>query len=510
MIRRIIRFSFICMAALFLFCSHAHAQFSISGQLRARGEFRNGYGTLKPAGSQKGAFVSQRTRLVMEYKLNRLIFHTTIQDVRLWGQDASTISNADGNKLGLHEAWAELVLAKKNDTSFKKPGLDYLALKFGRQELIYDDQRLLGSADWLQQSRRHDALVLKAVQKDWQVDLGAAFNQNTDAINYNGTFYTPANIPATLKDSKGNLVNTPSGYIPLVNSAGLSSKTGAPVFVNAPGTNGLNQEYKALEYLYIGRKLGRSRISGLFLTDQFGKYVLDSVKNTVNGSTGSIYGKHFNQNGLNTRYTTGLLSTIVFGMHDQWGINVSGYYQGGHDRDGLNLSACSYNYSLSLKTGDFGFTGGDDFASGNNAFSSSPANHRFDPLYGTPHKFHGTMDFFYAGNAAPLGGLTNPYLKIRFTSANQRFSTELANHYFFLSQNQKGSQGQAIDKFLGMEFDLTTSYKLNKFSTVELGLSDMAATRSMEYAKNAAPGTSRLNPFWAYLQFNIRPEFLNK
>jgi hypothetical protein len=43
----------------------------------------------------------------------------SIQDVRVWGQDASTISNADGNKLMLHEGWADLTLFNKADTTIK-------------------------------------------------------------------------------------------------------------------------------------------------------------------------------------------------------------------------------------------------------------------------------------------------------------------------------------------------------------------------------------------------------
>jgi hypothetical protein len=106
--------------------------------------------------------------------------------------------------------------------------------------------------------------------------------------------------------------------------------------------------------------------------------------------------------------------------------------------------------------------------------------------------------------------LSNPYVKIKYLSDNKRFNTELSNHYFFLAKDQKGTDGQAIDKYLGTEFDLINNYKLNKFTAVELGLSYMAATHSMEYAKALTPNTNKLHPFWAYLQLNIKPEFLNK
>jgi hypothetical protein len=43
--------------------------------------------------------------------------------------------------------------------------------------LIYDDQRLIGNLDWLQQARRFDMALLKTMHKGWQIDLGYAFNQ---------------------------------------------------------------------------------------------------------------------------------------------------------------------------------------------------------------------------------------------------------------------------------------------------------------------------------------------
>ena len=485
----------------------AYAQFTISGQLRPRGEWREGYGTLALKGSDDAAFISQRTRLILDFKTDQLIFHTSVQDVRIWGQDASTISSADGNRLAVHEAWAEIILSNRDDTSSKKSLFDYFAVKAGRQELVYDDERLLGNVDWTQQARRHDAIVFKAIEKGWQADIGAAFNQNTDAINYNGTYYTPANVPATIRDSKGNLTNTPTGFIPLVNSSGISDKTGSPAFTNPPGTNALNQEYKALEFLYVAKKINQTRISGLFLMDQFGKYILDSVRNISGKDTGFVYGKHFNQPGVNLRYTTGFQVTPVFGPDNCWTGNSSFYYQGGHDRDGKTLSAYMFSLKLTYNPNLLSYLIGWDYSSGNDAFSNSKNDNRFDPLYGTPHKFHGSMDYFYSVSGSPAGGLSNPYLKIKFTSPDHRFDTEIANHYFFFADNQKGTNGRAVAKYLGTEFDLTTGYRINKFTSVDLGLSYMAATSSMEYAKNIATGTARLNPMWAYLQLNIKPVF---
>ena len=128
--------AFILLSVSCFYSRKASAQFTISGQLRTRSEVRDGYGTLESTANKNAAFISQRTRLSFDFKSSKLIFHSTLQDVRLWGQDASTVSSADGSKLALHEAWAEIILSNKNDTSFKVSPFDYFAVKVGRQELM--------------------------------------------------------------------------------------------------------------------------------------------------------------------------------------------------------------------------------------------------------------------------------------------------------------------------------------------------------------------------------------
>src|SRR4051812_18095374 len=75
----------------------ARSQFTLTGQLRTRTEARSGLGNLVPTGSKAAVFTSQRTRLFFGYKWDRLTFGASVQDVRVWGQDASSISNTDGN-----------------------------------------------------------------------------------------------------------------------------------------------------------------------------------------------------------------------------------------------------------------------------------------------------------------------------------------------------------------------------------------------------------------------------
>lgn len=490
------------------------AQFSLIGQVRTRSELRNGFGTLNLNDAKAAFFTSQRTRLTFGYKWERLNFQTSIQDVRIWGQDASSISNSDGSKFMLHEAWAEVVLANMADTTFKFRLIENLSLKIGRQELLYDDSRLLGNLDWLQQARRHDAVVLKALHKGWQVDIGAAFNQNTDAFGYTGTGYAPANVPQLVAGTKGGLVEIPTGFVP------TNGKGGTPRFNNPPSTNSMNQQYKSMQFVYLSRKFGQTKFAGLFFKDDFGVYQLDSVGNAT---TGYVYGRNYRKGeGVNSRYTYGFLLTKTMGnasLGFKTVLTVGLYFQSGKNRDGRDLRAQHYTAALTFQKGNFSFGPGWDYLSGNhtigggnrtNFTDASATDNRFDPLYGTPHKFWGYMDYFYVGTGAPMQGLNNGYFKAKY--ATNTLSIGLDYHYFATIATQMTLISDAhpntqLDKYLGSEIDLIINYSLNKFTNLEFGFSVMKATNSLEYNKLGSFDKANQTPTWAYLMVNLRPDF---
>ena len=120
-----------CMLIIGCCSRHVAAQLTLTTQVRPRTEYRNGFGTLKPKINNAAFFTSQRSRLTLNYKTNRVIMQVAAQDVRVWGQDASTISNSDGSKLSLHEAWGEIILANKN--------IEYIStLKFRKAIFQFD------------------------------------------------------------------------------------------------------------------------------------------------------------------------------------------------------------------------------------------------------------------------------------------------------------------------------------------------------------------------------------
>lgn len=517
--------SFITIIVLQLFFCFAYnttyAQFSLIGQLRTRTEVRNGLGNLVLKGSKAAAFTSQRARLTFGYKWDRLTFGVSFQDVRVWGQDASTISNADGNRFMLHEAWADLMLANKSDTTIKFKLLDLLSLKIGRQELIYDDVRLIGNLDWLQQARRHDMALLKTVHKGWQIDLGYAFNQNSDAFGVTSTSYVPANIPAYVRNSLGTLVPTPAGILPLANAGNAgnsSSKTGAPVWSNPPSTNGGSQDYKSFTSLYISRKFNQTKFSGLFFNDNFGKYKIDSVGSVA---AGYVYGRRFvsagaadafDYSGAHHRYTYGMMINHTIGNASGFGkiaIQAAYYAQSGKNRDGVKMKkAYHYTVAATYQKGKISVTPGYDVLSGNDA--TTVEDEKFDPLYGTPHRHWGYMDYFYVGTGSPAGGLSNPYLKFKYTGNSLTVGVDY--HSFSLNNTMKKADGTTIKKQLGSEVDFILNYNMNKFTNIELGYAYMSATNSMPFAKaqattDAVADTYRKSGTWFYAMLRFTPDF---
>lgn len=149
--------------------SQANAQFSLSGEFRPRTEYSHGYATLAAEDQKASVFTSQRTRLNLDYKMDLLKVGLVLQDVRIWGSQTQGVANQDF-ATSVHQAWAELNLGKA------------AALKVGRQELVYDDQRILGNSGWVQQARTHDVALLKYTKKV-TIHLGLAHHENTNRKN---------------------------------------------------------------------------------------------------------------------------------------------------------------------------------------------------------------------------------------------------------------------------------------------------------------------------------------
>lgn len=135
------------LVSFLMTCSIGWGQFSLDAQIRPRFEFRNGYNRLPSPDSNPAAQFNQRTRLNLTYLSDsRVSTRISIQDVRIWGQD---LQLTHVPSFDLYEAWVKLQLS------------DNWAVQAGRQELKYDNQRLLSFNDWALPGRTHDAVVFQ-------------------------------------------------------------------------------------------------------------------------------------------------------------------------------------------------------------------------------------------------------------------------------------------------------------------------------------------------------------
>lgn len=438
--------------------TEAKAQFTLTGQIKPRTEVRGGQGTLQKNGDDAAAFVSQRTRLNAGYTGYRFKAFMALQDVRVWGQDASTTNRTttDANDgLMLHEAWGEIIL---NDTISK---IKNLSLKIGRQEISYDDQKVIGSLDWLQQARSHDAIVLKFANKSWIVDIGAAFNQNKELAV--GTLYN--GIP--------------------------------PVGTYPAGTNAIGTLYKSFQYAYVGKKFYFGDLSFLFFKDDFNKYTtVATVKTPLQG--------------VWSRTTTGLFYIV----NPTRKINLTGsyYYQGGRNKDGRLLSSNLASITSTVQVSRKLFVGpGIDYLSGTDgtkAVTDDSRSNEFDPLYGTPHKFWGYMDYFYVASGFGKQGLLNYFFKAKY-NATDKLTLFADLHGFEAANKVSDGLGGTRDSYLGTELDLKLSYNFTKLINIEAGYSYMRATNTMASVQVKNVTDANLTPQWAYVTLLIKPDFLS-
>lgn len=142
-------------------------------QLRTRGEYRNGWGSLRSEGTKPAWFVNERARLNVGYHQKYLDVRVSAQHVGIWGD---TGLDSKSGQFALNEAWARL---------HSKQGL---FVQVGRQAIGYDDERIFGVDDWSTTGRSHDALRFGFENKLHKIHGIISFSQ-TDERMRGGTYY---------------------------------------------------------------------------------------------------------------------------------------------------------------------------------------------------------------------------------------------------------------------------------------------------------------------------------
>jgi hypothetical protein len=146
--------------------SPAFEAWDIGGQVRGRFEYKDYFAVpnesavdLARKGDSNNSYFLLRERLHLGYTpVSWLKLYGEVQDAGAYGDDRNP--SPDNDHAMLRQAWAGLGDPKEFP----------LTLKAGRQELIYGDQRLVGTADWLNIGRVFDAVKLRYDSETFWVD----------------------------------------------------------------------------------------------------------------------------------------------------------------------------------------------------------------------------------------------------------------------------------------------------------------------------------------------------
>lgn len=141
--------------------------FSIGLEFRPRAEYRDGYKQLRTADTKAAYFATQRSRLYFNYSQPGFKFHTSVQDIRVWGQYGQTSTTGSFN---VFEAYAEMGLS------------NHFSLRIGRQKVELDNGRLFSAANWSQAARAHDGINLIYENSKIHSEFITAFNQTAERI----------------------------------------------------------------------------------------------------------------------------------------------------------------------------------------------------------------------------------------------------------------------------------------------------------------------------------------
>lgn len=142
-----------------------NSDFNLGLEYRPRAEYRDGYRSLPGDDTDPSFFVSHRARLNVDYKINRFLFHTVLQDIRVWGD---TDPRDASGKAQFYEFYVEPSIT------------DHLKVRVGRQRIKYDNQRLFAENNWRQAGGQHDAVRFIYKKNNFDMDFIAAYNQNKE------------------------------------------------------------------------------------------------------------------------------------------------------------------------------------------------------------------------------------------------------------------------------------------------------------------------------------------
>ena len=426
-----------CMVLVLLFsfglkAQEADNEFTLNAQLVTRGELRAG--GLKGDSLDKGRishFVLGKYRVTADYKRSWLEVRLSPQFSGVWGQGSAG--------LNLYEGWARLQTKKG------------LFVKIGRQELSYDNERIIGNDDWTMTAPTHDVLKLGYDGESHKVHLMAAYNQDADNMGSGNHYYSGGLQPYKTMQSLWYHYDTPKkmfGISLLGMNIGMQS-----VREDEPDAT----YYQQLVGTYMAFRRKYWSLEGEFYY-QMGKQ----------------------EHGLpSSAYMASLKATV-------------------RPSEKYNIFA-GYDYL----SGDKYFAVPAD---GHLGMVQHDKIRGFNAIFGSHHEFYGAMDFFYLDNY--YRGFT-PGLQNLFVGGNvipvDGLTLNAAYHYYAIATNLDYLDSST----LGHEVDFSASYAFSKAVSVLAGYSYMHGSETMTVLQQIQEVTEQRSLHWGWVMLSVKPTLFN-
>ncbi len=149
---------------------------------------------------------------------------------------------------------------------------------------------------------------------------------------------------------------------------------------------------------------------------------------------------------------------------------------------------------------------GAEIQSGNNlADTNNKKVNYFTTLYGSAHKFNGSIDFFTKPSDTKYTGLMDAYLNFIFTLKKQ-YQLRADFHYFRTANNYTYNK-ITQNPYLASEIDLSTKIPIIKDLDVQLGYSALFGSSTLQKME----GNNKKNfSHWAFVMLTVKPTIFTK
>ncbi|HLX68826.1 MAG TPA: alginate export family protein [Verrucomicrobiae bacterium] len=338
-----------------------------------------------------------------------------------------------------------------------------LALKIGRQEMSYGDERLIGTFSWNNIGRTFDAAKL-TLSTEW----------------FSADFFTSR--PVIPEDGRFNVANDYDWFSGVYATTALLPKNN-------------------LQLYFLSRNSSSSAI--------------DAEPRP-----------QFPQPSARDIYTVGGRLKSLPGQFGSWDYTVEGAYQFGDFRDNrLGANSPRLAQSAFMAVANVGYTFTNIWATprlaGEYSYSSGDSNPHdgvhgtFDNLFPTTHRFNGYMNFFSFQNVQDARGILQLKPCPRMTAAIEGHGFWLADthdNFYNASFAPRGGLGTTpgtgyginpnYGSFVGTELDAIAGFAVTRFAQLEMGYGHFFVG---DYIKQSlsAPGFGSRDADWAYMQATI-------